>query len=324
MPRPSSHDNAGRNLPANTGVYCLGNDEFIEWFEMFARSLRHFNPDLPLTVIPYDTRVQRLKQLEKQFNFTLLPESEVSGFDALEPKVMNMGRYAGMFRKWASFFGPYETFIFLDADIAVTMPLDGLFAAFKKSRNDLVYFDTDITNAYAFEAIAEMQEKYHSPGFNAGTFLSRKGVVTKELLWSVAEAAAKDRHKLKLNHVDQPFLNYVFDTLLRRTAHHITLMPELAKAPWARAGFRYDARRDRMIDAEDRIMPFIHWAGCHYLNMVRPEIFLKYRTLGLSVPQQIRCRLDFFHRRWKRKIKTVLLKNKGAAAFVEWREKRKQ
>jgi hypothetical protein len=118
-------------------------------------------------------------------------------------------------------------------------------------------------------------------------------------------------------------LNYVFDTLPRRTTHHITLLPGLARTPWARVGFHYDARHDRMVDAEDRQMPFIHWSGCHYLNLVRPEIFLKYRTLGLNFPEQIRCRSDFYYRRWRRKLKNALLKSKLTAAWIERRERRK-
>src|ERR1017187_9794853 len=178
MSSPVNHPNQPLR---QSGVYCLANDEFVEWFQMFARSLRHFNPTLPLTVIPYDTRVERLKPLLSQFHCDLMPEAEAARFDALEPKVMNMGRYAGMFRKWASFFGRYDDFIFLDADIAVAMPLDDLFAAFAKSSCDLIYFDSDITNVYQWEHIAEMQVKHHSPGFNAGAFMSRKGVITEEL-----------------------------------------------------------------------------------------------------------------------------------------------
>ena len=123
MPPALNHPNLRLS---ERGVYCLANDEFIEWFQMFARSLRHFSPTLPLTVIPYDTRIEQLQRLRSQFQFELVPEAEAARFDALEPKIMRMGRYAGMFRKWASFFGAYDEFMFLDSDIAVTMPLEEL------------------------------------------------------------------------------------------------------------------------------------------------------------------------------------------------------
>jgi len=291
-----------------TGVYCLANDDFIEWFQMFARSLRHFNPSLPLTVIPYNTRVDQLGKLALQLGFDLLPEADAACFDSLEAKVMNMGRYAGMFRKWASFFGSYDDFIFLDSDIAVTMPLDEIFAAFARSPFDLVYFDSDITSVYAPEHASEMHLKYHSPGFNAGAFISRKGAVTQEMLWRTAEKAAADRHKFILMHVDQPFLNYVFDTLPLPTAHLNTLLPKLARVPWARTHFNYDAHHDQMLDAEGRRMPFIHWAGCNYLSLVRPEIFLMYRTQGLGFFERIFFQQNFYFGRFIRKLKNMLKK----------------
>lgn len=306
------------------GVYCLANDDFIEWFQMFARSLRHFNPTLPLTVIPYNTKVERLKRLASQFHFDLVPESEAARFDALEARVMNQGRFAGMFRKWASFFGNYDEFIFLDADIAVTMPLDDFFVAFAKSAYDFIYFDLDLTHVYEQEYFAEMKAKYNSPIFNAGAFASRKGVITEELLWRTADAAAADRHKLKANSVDQPFLNYVFDTLPRHTAVFGALLPELAPMHWSTTPFHYDARLDRMLDTEGRQLPYIHWAGCHYPTMVRPEIFLQYRTMGMNGSERLCYYGDFYYRRGRRNLKNALLKFKPTASLVKLREKTKR
>jgi hypothetical protein len=279
---------------------------------------------VPLTVIPYNTEVSRLKKLASQYQFDLISEEAAARFDALETKVMNQGRYAGMFRKWASFFGPYDDFIFFDADIAVTLPLDDFFAVFAKSTCDFIYFDADITNVYEWEHIPAMQAKYRSPGFNAGVFASRKTVITEELLWRTADAAAADRHKLKWNHVDQPFLNYIFDTLPRHTAHHIMLLPGYARMPWARVLFHYDVRSNRMVDAEGRQMPFIHWAGCHYPTMVRPEIFLKYRTLGMNPLERLAYYANFYYRRGRRKLKHALQKYKPTANWVERREQRKR
>ncbi len=300
-----SHPEPTREInPPRRGVYCLANDQALEWFQVFARSLRHFNPALPLTIIPYNGEVTRLRQLAPQFNFDILPEAEVSRFDALETRIMKLGSHAAMFRKWAGFFGPYEEFMFFDADIAITLPLEIIFNAFAGSDYDFVYFDTDITKVYRPECIAEMQSIYHSPGFNAGAFVSRKGVITETELWQMADRAVADYHRLKPDQVDQPFLNYVFDTLPRRIAHVNTLRPELALKPWARVPFHYDARRDRMLDADGRELPFIHWAGCHHPTMVRPEIYLKYRTLGLGLAERTGYRLDFYRRRYNRQFRS--------------------
>ncbi len=301
--------------PAKFGVYCLANDQAMEWFQMFVRSFRHFNPTLPLTIIPYNAKVAQLKLLASQFHFDLLPEAEVSRFDALETKIMKLGHHPAMFRKWAAFFGHYDEFIFFDADVAVTMPLDDLLQAFAGSSYDFLYFDTDIMRVYRPEHVADMQAKYHSPGFNAGTFASRKGVVTEAELWRMADAAVVDYHLLKPDQVDQPFLNYVFDTLPRRTVHVNTLRPEIAP-PRPQLFFRHDTRHERLLDAEGRQMLFIHWAGHNYPGMMLPEIFLQYRTLGMSDAERQRYRRYFCYRRLRNKLKRTLLRIKPAARPV--------
>jgi hypothetical protein len=303
MPDPQKPQQpAGKSI----GIYCLANDGVIEWFEMFARSLRHFHPTLPLTVIPYNSQTTRLEQLTSKYRFDLIPEAEVAQFEALEPKIMNMNRHAGMFRKWASFFGPYDEFILFDADIAIAMPLGDIFSAFATSGCDFLYFDTDITMVYRPEHVAAMQAKYGSPGFNAGTFGSRKGVITWELLWQMADKAAADRHLFEPMQVDQPFLNYVFDTLPRRMTSLHALLPELSPKPWARVPFRLDHAHDRAVDGDGRQMPFIHWAGYGFPTMIRPEIFLNYRTLGMTRWERLLHCVQFYLLRWKRTIGIAL------------------
>jgi hypothetical protein len=96
------------------------------------------------------------------------------------------------------------------------------------------------------------------------------------------------------------------DTLRRRTAHVHTLLPELSLKPFVRLPLRRDERRDRIVDGEGRLMPFIHWAGCGFPTMVRPEIFLHYRTLGMAPGERLRYRARFYPLRWKRQTGNFL------------------
>ena len=57
------------------GVYCLANDVVIEWFEAFIRSYQLENSALPLTVIPFDDNISRLKALQARFQFELMDET---------------------------------------------------------------------------------------------------------------------------------------------------------------------------------------------------------------------------------------------------------
>jgi len=140
-------------------------------------------------------------------------------------------------------------------------------------------------------------------------------------LWRTAEASAPDREKFNLMHVDQPFLNYVFDMLPRRKTALSTFLPAYAPYRASDAGFHYDAVQDQMLDAAGRQMPYIHWAGCQYPTMARPEIFLKYRTLGMNSAERFRYLVDFYWRRGRRTLKNSLQKFKPTASLLALREK---
>jgi len=291
--------NNSSNQPVRErGVYTLANDVVVEWFLAFVQCLQKTNPTLPLTVIPYNKSISKLQALKKEYPFTIMEESECGRFDALEAVVMGQNRSAAMFRKWACFFGHYINFVFLDADIIVTSSLDDILGAFSHSTYDLIYFDANLEVVYTPKAAPEMVAKYGSAGFIAGAFASRKGTISYNELLDISQKAAGDRDKFIIDQVDQPFLNYVFDASRRPTANVDQLLPTFAASTWARQPFIYDSKTNMAITGEGKLMPFIHWAGCAYPTMVRPEIFLLYRTSGLSLPARLKYNAVFYFRRY--------------------------
>jgi lipopolysaccharide biosynthesis glycosyltransferase len=303
------------------GAYCLANDGVLEWFEAFARSFRKFHASLPLTVIPYDSSVEKLKTLQTQFAFSVLDEAVASRFDDIAARLASQERVRGMFRKFCCFLGEYETFVFLDADIVVTQNLEPLLDTFRESSHDLVYFDTDIHMAYTGGLADKMIAEYQSPGFNAGAFVAHRRSMSESEIRVTAEAAEKAREFFP-DCGDQPFFNYLFDTTRRRLVHARSLMPEISAKPWARVPFHYDAARDRYLDAGDGIMPFIHWAGCAYPTMVKPELFLRYRMLGMSRSERIAYRRQFHCLRNRLYLKVALLKLPLIGEFLKARDRR--
>lgn len=281
------------------GVYTLANDVVLEWFEAFVRSLRKTNPHLPLMVIPYNTAVSQLKILAAVYDFTIMGEAECSHFDTLEGVVMGKGRSVPMFRKWATFFGPYREFIFLDADTVVLTDLNEILEAYSASSSDLVYFDTSLSMAYTDEAIPEMVREYGAVGFNAGAFASRKGVIDYEEIIAISHRAAADRGKLFMafDVGDQPFMNYVFDTSRRRTESISALLPKFAAASTVRQPLSYNPRTATALDGDGKVMPFLHWPGCAFPTMLRPRIFLQFRMEGMSIPARVTYQGGFYLRR---------------------------
>ena len=308
-------------LPKRHGVYCLANDPALEWFEAFVRSFRHHNPDLSLTVIPYNSAMNRLKALQAQFRFDVMPEAKAAQFDAIAHRVAGQNLPGGTFRKLCTFFGEYETFLFLDSDIVVARPLAPFFAAFENAACDFIYFDTDMAMVYTPDFAPKMMAEFGSVGFNSGAFISRKGCFTEPEIMQAVALGEQIRDHFSI-WGEQPFLNYLVDITRRRKRAASELMPGTTDKPWARANFKHGAAEDVYRDAGGRIMPFIHWPGCEWPTMVRPEVFLRFRTLGMGAGGRAAYAFHFYYRRLRAGARERIKKSTLLAGWMARREQR--
>ena len=53
------------------GIIFSCNDKVYEWVITFLESVRDFNPDIPLVLIPYDDNCERVIALSNKFNFSI-------------------------------------------------------------------------------------------------------------------------------------------------------------------------------------------------------------------------------------------------------------
>jgi hypothetical protein len=294
------------------GIYCLANDRVLEWFHALLHSYQLTNAVLPLVVIPYDRAVSHLRELAGKYNFTILEESACAKFDSLAVKIMGDPTGAGMFRKWAAFVdNQFDEFIFLDADIVMLEPLDQILDVFSKAPCDLVYFDTCMEWVYRPECAAEMVTRYQSPGMNAGAFVSRRNLITDEEIFATAELAARDRIKFVAGQRDQPFFNYVFDVSRRRRLNLTQLLPHMAPFESVRQVLDWNPGTRKARDAQGRTVPFLHWPGCNYPRILRKEIFLHFRLLGLSPVAHLSFLIKFHPARAAAILRFNLLRLKG-------------
>ncbi len=300
------------------GVYCLANDEALEWFQAFVRSFRKFNPVLPLTVIPYNADVFKLAALRAEFNFTLMDQATAAWFDAIADRVAGQNISGGTFRKLSCFLGGYDSFMFFDSDIVVTMPFDGLMAAFDQSPYDVVYFDTDMM-VFKPEFAREMMAKYNAFGFNSGAFMSRKTAISEVEILAAVASGEKIREDFAC-WGEQPFLNYLFQVSRCRMTHVNRLAPELTFKPKSWMPFRHDSTNGSFLDPELGRLPLIHWAGDEYPTMTRKEIFLEFRTFGMSDAERASYRREFYFRRFRKHLKHTLLKTRLFGGWLERRE----
>lgn len=301
------------------GVYCLANDEALEWFQAFVRSFRFFNPALPLTVIPYNSSITKLKTLQAQFRFALMDEATASRFDAIAERVAGQRIGGSTFRKLACFLGDYDHFLFMDSDIVVTMPYEKILRAFEQTSYDVVYFDTD-RMVFTPDFAREMMAKYNQFGFNSGAFIAHKRVVNESKILAAVSAGENIRHHFAC-WGEQPFLNYLFQISGCRMTHVNRLAPELTFKPKAWMPFSYNAEKKCFLDPELGCFPLIHWAGHEYPTMIREEVFLEYRTLGMSDAERAKYRREFYWLRFRRSLKESMKKSRWFACWVARRDK---
>lgn len=299
------------------GVYCLANDDALEWFQAFVRSYRKFHAALPLTIIPYNSRMQKLQALAGQYSFSVMDENCASHFDHIAPRVAGQFISGNTFRKLACFLGEYDYFLFLDSDIVLTMALENIFADFAESTYDLVYFDTDI-QIFKQDFAREMMEKYNQFGFNSGAFFARKLALNESSILSAVASGEQIRDQFDC-WGEQPFFNYLCQVSHCQMTHIHRLAPQMTFKPKVWSPFIYDAQTDLYQDPERGQLPLIHWAGYEWPSMPCPEVFLKFRTLGMSITERRRYMRHFYYRRLRAALKERLIKS---ALFSGWLTRR--
>ena len=275
------------SLKRTRGVYILANDVVLEYAIALFRSLRHHSPDIPVRLLPYDNRLEKIRPWMARYQIELHEDPDYAFFDNLGDQLwdkVQLGHH--MFRKFAAFNGPFDDFLYLDVDIAVLAPVENMFEDFTRSDAEFMTFDNDLDNVYQRTAwTAELDRTGRTRGFNAGAFLSRRG------LFSHAELTAllADAKRLRENFVyqyDQPFFNFVVDMKgLRqvRLPEFNLAVPDKLWGDQVPIAYRDGAWRLLTPGHRDfgKAEPLIHWAGHHGDDpFPNRHIFYHFRLMG--------------------------------------------
>ena len=137
------------------GIYTLANDVVFDQLVALLNSIElNISPNIPVCVIPYDHRIERVKQeISSRENVTLFENRiALEGWDnfvnqlweshsrAKDSKRSRPGWYQGfVHRKFAAFDGEFDKFVFFDGDSLAMKPIDDIFE--KLNEYDLVFND---------------------------------------------------------------------------------------------------------------------------------------------------------------------------------------
>lgn len=275
------------------GIYFLANDRTLDHALALVNSIRKYDTDTPLIMIPYDAHSRRAAHV-----LARLPRVTVFNDRRLAARILRRIRLSfgesyfprpNNFRKQLCWFGPFDEWLYLDADVVVfdkviewTRYLDGAdFICYSDQHlSGLEHvFQPSIVSAHIFDAGIGAQV------FNAGMWGERKGALSEPQLFEYLDECARDKRHLDRSRggSDQPVFNYF---VLKHFAQRLNLYETLpgASGMWAgRAYFVWQNEQlwDTLANAPCK---FLHWAGFK-LQPGAPywEVWLYFRLLNASM-----------------------------------------
>lgn len=271
------------------GIYFMANDAVLDWAIAFLNSVRLHNPRTPMLLIPYDIRIHRLMALRRDYGFEVYEDASFAVLEELADHLVSCPSSRTRYRKFAAFWGPFERFLFLDADIIVLDNVQELFDALSDSGAGLLYGDADLDQCYHPGPFRDMMvSRYNARGINSGFWAARKGLFNLAEIQALGEQAQSFKHHFI--HTDQPFLNYCLDQ--SGVDYHAfgDVLPDLATRHWPDPGLRRepDAYRwkGRNSPQFGRRVKVLHWAGFTSVNQILPyqRLYLEHRYLRVRDP----------------------------------------
>lgn len=256
------------------GVYLLANDAVLPWLRACAASLRHFNPDLRVVVIPFDNRTRAVRRLCDHYGFELWAGAKLEWLDDLARRSIGGAGPDKLMRKLAALWGPLERFLYLDVDTVVLMDLAPIFAALSKSPATFLFAHCDDFGGNLDEVYRpgpwrqEFLATHGSHAGNVGMWAAPRGLFSAERVGELAEAARPFSDEFVWT--EQSFLNFCLDTTGTSTRNLHDFID--AQLVWAGVSKLVESGGS-IRDPSGRPIGLVHWAG-YRLNAGLP-----YRSL---------------------------------------------
>ncbi|MBE8986218.1 hypothetical protein [Nostoc sp. LEGE 12450] len=294
----------------NIGVYFSANDAVYEWTIAFLNSFRTFNPDLRLILIPFNEQCDRLLKLSNTYNFEVYTDSSFSRLEAIgqafELGYTPTGPY--WFRRYASFWGPLDYFMYLDARQIVLADIKPFIEAIESLGFDFLHYDCAIDQVYEQGRFRqELLKQRRGRGFNSGRWASRKGLFSIEEFEQLAENALKIRNQLNPRNTDQAFINYCCDMKPLCYGHFGEVIGGICQNGWSRQSGnifensgKYFLWNYGSLDHKKQVI-LLHWAG-YQLNSLMPyrnlfdEFHLKRKPIYKYFISYLYISLDYLWR----------------------------
>ena len=294
------------------GIYVLANDVVCDQLIALLNSLEVNAGEFPVCIIPYDNRLEKVYQaIQARAQVTVLEDvnciSKWEDFSAQIWQTHPVAKTAwkqqdafqvhrlGMHRRFCGFDGPFERFIYLDADILVLNSLKFIFQQLDTS--DWVVYDfqhKDPSHVYNVKSSKLFdifdRSRIDNEIFCAGMYASKRGLFEGERRdWLISQLNQGEAEILYMPGPDQSILNYMLmrsEIPIYNFAKHL---PPAQQTGCCVTSPHFEMQDNVLYDRGNRLT-YLHYIGipsktfrqvCMGQNIDFPyrDLFLHYRYL---------------------------------------------
>jgi hypothetical protein len=285
------------------GICTLGNDYVFDQLVALLNSIDAIlGAETPVCIYPFDEQMQRIsEEISQRPNVFIYDNQDaINRWDKFmleaSPASMNRDKYRiyGGHRRFCAFDGPFDNFIYMDADTLVMNSLDLVFE--KLNKYDCVVYDFqfkhpdkvyNINSSKLFHVFDE--ERIQKEIFCSGFYASKKGIFTEDKIAELSSYLKAGEQEILYPTGDQPVLNYMFmrsGIQVYNLAHHL---PNNQTTGCSVTSGHFQERDKILYDRGNRLT-YIHYIGipprvnqavCAGENIDFPyrDLFLYYRYL---------------------------------------------
>ncbi|BDI14987.1 hypothetical protein ANSO36C_07890 [Nostoc cf. commune SO-36] len=286
------------------GICTLGNDYVFDQLVALLNSIDVIlGSETPVCIYPFDDQTQRITdEIAKRPNVFLYDDLEsINRWDqfmlAAAPERLNRSKFRlyGAHRRFCAFDGPFDKFIYLDAD---TLVMNSLATVFEKLDSyDFVVYDfqfKDVSKIYNVNSpkLLEVfqQERIDSEIFCSGFYGAKRGIFNleqRDLLISYLKNG--EAELLYEGAGEQPLINYMVMRSNLSIYNFARQLPDNKKTGCSATSKHFEERENLLYDKGNRLT-YIHYIGippninqavCAGENIEFPyrDLFLYYRYL---------------------------------------------
>ena len=286
------------------GICTLANDTVYDQLIALLNSIEVIlGSNIPICIYPFDDQIEQIKaEIVNRPNVFIYEDSaSIQRWDefmqAAAPERLNrkIFRLYGAHRRFCAFDGPFEKFIYMDADTLVMNSLDGVFQKLEES--DFVVYDfqfRDPTKVYNIQSpkLLEVfeQTRIDSEIFCSGFYGSKQGLFEQDTReWLLAQLQSGEAEILYEGAGEQPLLNYMVMKTGMNSYNFAYSLPDGEKTGCSVTSKHFEEQDNILYDRGNRLT-YIHYIGvppdlirrvCAGENIEFPyrDLFLHYRYL---------------------------------------------